>query len=58
MTEMKCIECGEPAKYVRSTQFSGEHPYCEECVRSEDDFDLNKQSSYYYWYALSDNDDE
>lgn len=57
MNKLKCIECGEPAVYVRSTQFSGDHPYCVECVKMEDDFDLNKSDSYQYWYVINGEDE-
>jgi hypothetical protein len=49
MTE-KCIECNEPATWVRSTQFAGEHPYCELHARLEQDFGDN--DSYTYWKDL------
>lgn len=55
--KMKCIECGKPAVYVRCTQFSGDHPYCVECVKMEDDFDLNKSDSYQYWYVINGEDE-
>lgn len=46
----KCLECGAEATWVRSTQFAGEHPYCDQHAKQESDF---KQSdSYTYWYAL------
>ena len=43
-----CLECNKPAKWVRSTQFAGDHPYCEEHAREEKDFQEN--DSYAYWY--------
>lgn len=58
MNKLKCIECGEPAVYVRSTQFSGDHPYCEECVKNEEDFYSEEESSYYFWYSITENYDE
>lgn len=58
MNKLKCIECGEPAVYVRCTQFAGKHPYCEECVKNEKDFYSEEESSYYFWYTITDNDDE
>lgn len=33
-----CLECGKPAKHIRYTQFSGNHPYCEEHAKLEKDF--------------------
>lgn len=46
--EETCLECGKPAQWVRSTQFAGDHPYCEEHAREEKDFQEN--DSYAYWY--------
>lgn len=50
---MKCIECDKPAVWVRSTQFAGDHPYCEEHAEQESDFGEN--DSYTYWYKPEDN---
>ncbi len=41
MTESEklvCCECEAPAEWVRYTQFSGNHPYCEDCAKKEKDF--------------------
>ncbi|MCX6736459.1 MAG: hypothetical protein NTZ13_05245 [Candidatus Parcubacteria bacterium] len=40
MTQEKlaCLECGSPAEWIRYTQFSGNHPYCEACAKKETDF--------------------
>ena len=51
MTE-KCIECNEPAVWVRSTQFAGDHPYCEKHAKEQKDFGQN--DSYAYWYKPED----
>ena len=48
---MKCLECNEPAVYVRSTQFAGEHPYCKYHAEKESDF-YDEPDSYSYWYKL------
>jgi endogenous inhibitor of DNA gyrase (YacG/DUF329 family) len=40
MTE-KCIMCSQPATWIRSTQFAGDHPFCEEHARQEKDFGEN-----------------
>lgn len=45
-----CIECGLPAVYVRSTQFAGDHPYCEDHAKLESDFMIS--DSYTYWYKV------
>lgn len=47
---MKCCECDMPAVWVRSTQFAGEHPYCEEHAKQESDFGEN--DSYAFWYKV------
>lgn len=47
----KCIECGEPAEWVRSTQFAGEHPYCKFHAEKESDF-YQEPDSYFFWYKL------
>lgn len=45
-----CMECGKPAVWERSTQFAGDHPYCDECAHKEEDFGEN--DSYQYWTKL------
>ncbi len=35
----KCFECTKPAKFVRQTQFAGNHFYCGEHALVEDDFE-------------------
>jgi hypothetical protein len=47
---MKCIKCDKDAVWVRSTQFAGDHPYCEEHAKKESDFGEN--DSYTYWYKV------
>lgn len=49
---LECIECGAPAKWVRSTQFAGEHPYCEKHAKEESDF--GESDSYAFWYEVKD----
>lgn len=50
---MKCMECNELAVWVRSTQFAGEHPYCQEHAEQEPDFGEN--DSYEFWYKIDEN---
>ena len=45
-----CIECGAEADWVQSTQFAGDHPYCEHHAHLESDF--NESDSYLYWYKI------
>lgn len=47
---MTCMECNQPAVWVRSTQFAGEHFYCEEHAKEQSDF--GQSDSYEYWYKL------
>ena len=35
---MLCMNHNVPAVWVRSTQFSGQHYFCDECARKEKDF--------------------
>ena len=51
-TDMTCMECDKPAVWVRSTQFAGDHPYCEEHAKKQSDFGEN--DSYTYWYKPED----
>jgi hypothetical protein len=48
-----CFECSNTAEWVRSTQFAGEHPYCEEHARLESDFN-DEPNSYTFWYKIKD----
>jgi len=45
-----CLVCGQPADWIRSTQFAGEHPYCTHHAKKEDDF--GEDDSYAYWYKV------
>jgi hypothetical protein len=42
-----CLVCGAPAEWTRHTQFAGNHPYCEEHAKKEDDF--GEDDSYTFW---------
>lgn len=46
----KCLECDERATWMRSTQFAGDHPYCEKHAKLEKDFGEN--DSYGFWYEI------
>ncbi len=39
--------CDEPAVWIRHTQFAGDHPFCEDHAKMEEDFGVN--DSYAYW---------
>lgn len=45
-----CLMCSEPATWMRSTQFAGDHPFCEEHAKKESDF--NENDSYTFWYEI------
>lgn len=44
---LRCSECREPATWVRETQFSGVHLFCDHHARKEGDF--GKSNSYFFW---------
>jgi endogenous inhibitor of DNA gyrase (YacG/DUF329 family) len=48
----KCLECNEPAEWIRHTQFAGNHPFCDKHARQETDFGEN--DSYTYWSEVTD----
>jgi hypothetical protein len=52
---MNCLECDKKAKWVRSTQFAGEHPFCEDHAKLESDFMDN--DSYTFWYTIKEEDE-
>jgi hypothetical protein len=43
-------DCDEPAKYIRHTQFAGDHYLCEKHAREDPDF--LKDDSYTDWSKL------
>ncbi len=46
-----CLECNKPATWIRATQFSGNHTYCDECAKRQEDF-LKEDPSYFKWEQL------
>jgi hypothetical protein len=48
----KCFECDKPAEWVRYTQFAGNHYFCEEHARQEEDF-KGTSPSYYDWEKIN-----
>lgn len=40
--------CGEPATWIRQTQFSGNHPFCAPCAQKEGDFG-KEISGQFFW---------
>jgi hypothetical protein len=40
-------KCRNDVVWVRVTQFSGVHKFCEHCAKKEEDF--GKGNSYFYW---------
>jgi hypothetical protein len=51
-TREKCMLCDKDAEHIRSTQFAGDHPYCDEHARMEDDF--GQDDSYAFWIKVND----
>jgi len=45
-----CIVCNKPAVWMRYTQFSGDHPFCQEHAEEESDFGEN--DSYQDWAKI------
>ena len=45
-------DCFEDAVWVRSTQFSGDHPYCDIHAKQESNFG-QEDASYFYWDTIS-----
>ena len=50
MKDQICLMCNKPADWIRSTQFAGDHPFCDEHARQEQGFGEN--DSYEYWYKI------
>lgn len=50
MKQETCMMCDEPAVWIRSTQFAGDHPFCEEHAKLEEGFGVN--DSYEFWYKV------
>ena len=50
-----CLVCGEPAEWMRSTQFAGDHPFCKFHALKESDF-YDEPDSYTFWYELKENE--
>jgi hypothetical protein len=46
-------DCEKEVAWIRCTQFAGEHPYCEECAKKEEDFGKD-DDSYFYWIEIKD----
>jgi hypothetical protein len=44
---MKCSRCDENARWLRCTQFAGDHPFCDLHALMEEGFGTN--DSYEYW---------
>jgi len=45
---LRCSECSEPAAWIRSTQFSGDHAFCKDHAKAEADFG-QRNASYFFW---------
>jgi hypothetical protein len=49
---MNCLICGDPAVYIRYTQFAGDHPLCEKHAQEDKDFMI--ETSYTSWEKIDD----
>lgn len=47
--------CEKPATWIRHTQFSGDHPFCIEHARKEENFKDKKGDSYFFWEKIPEN---
>lgn len=56
MNKQICLMCDKPAEWIRSTQFAGDHPFCNEHARQEKGF--GTEDSYEYWYEIKDVKDD
>jgi hypothetical protein len=54
--EQVCF-CGKPAEYVRYTQFAGDHYFCGECAKKEEDF-MKDGGSYFVWGKIKEDKEE
>ena len=46
LLEEKCTDCDLPAKWIRHTQFAGDHFFCDEHAKKEKDFRNSKSVSW------------
>lgn len=46
----KCFDCNKEAIWVRYTQFSGDHYFCDKHARQESDF--ADEDSYKFWELI------
>jgi hypothetical protein len=56
MKEQTCLMCDKPTDWIRSTQFAGNHPFCDEHARQEQGF--GESDSYEYWYEVKETEDD
>jgi hypothetical protein len=49
--ECSATDCKKPVAFVRSTQFAGDHFYCEHHAKLEDDF-MKDDASYSFWETI------
>lgn len=54
MSAETCSEpgCTQPVRWVRCTQFAGDHPFCEEHAKKESDF--GKEDDNFFWNEVDD----
>ena len=42
---MKCCICDKEATWIRNTQFTGQHPFCDKHAKKESDFNTKKRKN-------------
>jgi hypothetical protein len=56
MKSIKCLICDKDATWIRITQFSGKHTFCD--IHAEQELDFKKKNSYLFWTKLEKNYDK
>ncbi len=46
-----CGDCDKPATWIRDTQFSGKHPFCDDHAKQQKDFGKS-DDSYFVWEKI------
>lgn len=54
--ENRCSDCRKPAVWVRHTQFSGDHFFCDECARKQRNFGSEGDNSFWEGIAVNKTD--
>jgi hypothetical protein len=49
--KIKCLECKKVARWMRYTQFMGNHPFCDDHAKKQEDF--GHDTSYLGWGEIN-----